>query len=527
MNSFERSQNNDSIADTQRTFRKARRLYEANLRAAKDSRFIRRRPRRGGTGDAQIKARDLWAVRETARDMVQNDVIPAQAMTRLADNLIGNGFRVEPMTSDPVINAELTKRFEQWSKDKTACDIEARRDFHQIEYDLVFQEVMDGDIFSVLTDMGHVQVIEGDRCMSPSHEDKGEGLSPISLGVERNSAGAPVAYWFTNQTVRTTFAQPKDMQRIPRFDQNGLEVVTHLFSPNRFTESRGYSWWHPLMTETGILDDLDFAALLKAQNASSITGIIENEEGADGTFGSLGSEETVVGDDGVERTITKIEPGLLLELKQGKKLTQFTPSITNDKHFEHTKYTLRKVGAAIHVPYLILLMDASDANFSSMRGVMEAIRVTYTRIQNKIVSQFHIPVWKWLVTRWAADMGLDALGMLQSGELFRHKWIRPAWRYLDPLKDVQADKLALDNRLKSPSGLAGERGMDYNDMLAEIIRDNGLAIESAVKMAIKLMDTFKDVDPPITWQDVLRWGTGPGISMTGELQTKEDGDAVS
>ena len=60
----------------------------------------------------------------------------------------------------------------------------------------------------------------------------------------------------------------------------------------------------------------------------------------------------------------------------------------------------------------------------------------------------------------------------------RAQWMPQGWQWVDPLRDVQANVEAINNKLKAPQDVANEMGEDYEDVL--------VSIKAAQDMAAKL-----------------------------------------
>lgn len=505
-------------AEPLRDFAMLKHEYQAGLDAARpdNQRFLRKRYNLGGSGDSQLDPYQLWWVREYARNMHQSDGLPGQTTEKLADSLNGSGFRLHPDTGDKPLDDELTGRWREYIADPLLCDYKQEADFNQRVRLATEQMIRDGDIFAVLLDNGQVQLIEADRCISPIDAKN------ITNGVEL-SAGVPTAYHYSEKTPYGPFSDEK-LKRIPRYNENGLQQVAHIYSPHRVTSNRGYSWWHRVMNEVGMLDDLDFAMLMKAQSAAARSAIIKTEPGAASIDTALGERHTKTGPTNENETWERQRPGMNVELPVGKTVDADMAAVPNPEHIEHVRYILRKVGAAMHTPYVVLMLDASETNFSGWRGAVEASRVTHRRIQMQIIMQMPTPVYKWQLARWLPDLGATARRLWAAGRLTRHRFGLPAQKYIEPLKDAQADSLTLANRLKSPRGLSAERGLDYDDISRETVEDNGRLIEMAIIEAERINAAHSEAN--VDWRTLVRWQLGSGFSVSGQfLEGDENGTA--
>ena len=65
-------------------------------------------------------------------------------------------------------------------------------------------------------------------------------------------------------------------------------------------------------------------------------------------------------------------------------------------------------------------------------------------------------------------------------EFQRIKWIPPKWDWIDPLKDRQAEKLAVDSGFKSRSDVIEAEGYDPEEVDARIKQDQARAAAEGI-----------------------------------------------
>jgi capsid protein len=92
-----------------------------------------------------------------------------------------------------------------------------------------------------------------------------------------------------------------------------------------------------------------------------------------------------------------------------------------------------------------------------------------------MVYQFCRPVWD----RWCELAQIAGL-LEASSDLQNVKWIPQGWAWVDPLKDLQAQKMAVRNGFKSRSEVVSEYGYDAEEIDEEIKKDNARADEMGI-----------------------------------------------
>lgn len=488
---------------------------KADYAAAKPSRFKRVRygllPY-GSNADWHTRVDvDYYTILEQVRDMDRNDVMIGQLVTRAVVNTLQEGLSLEPQTGDPEIDADLRARWAEWAGDPNQCDIRGEATFAQLEYLALRQTLVDGDTLALLLKSGHIQMVEAHRCRRPLSTRLN-----VVHGVLLDDNRKPLEYWLTKDEI-SPLAQVNlvsDIRKYPARDRDGQRIVCHVLDPTRVTQTRGFSALTPCVDCAGMFEDLNFATLVKAQASSCYTIFRERTLDFEGSPApATGADENDPLGDGTSRTVEGISPGMEITGQPGEKLTGFTPNIPNAEFFPHVKLILTLVSINLGTPLVVALLDASETNFSGFRGAVDQARLGYRRNQNWLCERFHEPAYRWKVRQWIADdPALRAVAERRGINLLRHAWHRPAWPYIDPLKDASADLVRQRNALISPRRLQAERGRDWPTQVREIVEDNALAIRTAKQQAKQLNAEFGD-DDPVHWRELISLPTPDGVTV--------------
>lgn len=501
--------------------------YRAGIDAADpNNRFMRRRDGLGGIGDSHIPEMRLWYIRETSRHMCLNDDLPGQMLCRLADNIVQDvGFRLVCNTGDEGLNADLEARNAEWSMDPMQCDFYGERTFRELEWITFYQTAMDGDIFGILVDDGTVQLVEGDRCVTRAAMNTERSYN----GMDFDANGRVLAYHFTKTPggPYTYSMAMGDTRSIAARDSEGLRQVVHSYDPRRITQHRGYPWLLPVMVKAGMLDDLQFAIVVKAQSAAAHAGIIERDQGVPNAPVKFGPRDVVTAATGsgtqTSEVLESIKYGQHTVMPAGYRFKGYSPSIPNSEHFEHVRATIRQIGAAVNMPLEMVLLDASQTNFSGWRGAMDQARMAFRRQQLAQAAKFNSPIHKMNVRRWAPSMGQVARRALSDGTAYRHKWVPPAWPYINPKEDAEAAGIMIAKGLDSPRGVVARRGGDIKDVVRETIEDRSAALRAAIDEVESIEEDTGHVISP--WL-LLGWDTpnnsGP-VAAVDELKNVDSG----
>lgn len=495
--------------------------------AAKQGRFRRRRtgidPMGSGADRHYRNESDFLRIMEYARDMDRNDAIVGQLVDRAVENTNQDGFTVDPKTGDDGLDRELKERFNAWADDPEQCDISGENTFNELA-DAAFRAMLvDGDSFMIGTSDGPLQFIEGHRCRTPSiGADEN-----IVHGVKLNEYRRPLAYYFTKDDIDPIRGVTKKTQFNPPVsagDGDGNRMVFHLANRARITQTRGVSAFAPIFDSMGMFEDLNFAKLVQAQIVSCIAifremsagpGAIPGVTGA----GQYGERTTETRADGSTSITENLAPGIEVTGKPGEKLQGFSPNVPNAEFFTQVKLILQIVGVNLGMPLVMVLLDASETNYSGWRGAVDQAQRGFRRNQTYEVRRIHTPVYRLKASHFAADDPKLAEFHRRLGpKFYAHKWNTPSWPYIDPTKDSMADAFRIQHRLTSPRRVHAERGQDYDQVLAETISDNSKAITAAITAAGLIEAQTKK---PIDFRELLFLAPAMPIApSTGEDESK-------
>lgn len=478
----------------------------ADYSAAKPSRFKRQRSGLlpyGSNNDWSLRVpTDYYSILEQVRDMIRNDVLIGQMIARAAENILGDGPRPDPMTGDRGFDKELRERWREWASSPDEVDAAGEADWDLLCFLVVFQMLADGDIFALLLRDGPIQLVEAHRCRQLT------GIRDnMALGVELNKSRRAVAYHFVPDTLAPMDSgyQLGEGKRYAARDEDGERVVCHVLDRRRTSATRGMSALTPCVDTGGMVDDLVFSTLVQSQVQSCYSIIHELDPSSEltGPLSPTGGTSTINNSDGTQNTTEGLSPGARIQGKPGEKIKGFSPAVPGQNYFPHVKLLISFISVNLGMPLILALLDASETNFSAWRGAIEQAREGFRRIQRVLRSRFLRPVYRWKVRQWLADdeIAKSLIGLGRIKDPLAHKWNRPAFPYIDPLKDAQADSHRLENGLVSPRRLFHEQGQEWAEHVAEMVDDLTLAIVGAKKRALQINQKFPD--DPIGWRDLL------------------------
>jgi len=434
---------------------------------------------------------------ERAREYDRSNMILGQGVNRAVNNALQDGIDPDPDSGDEEVNAVLKDRWWDWGSRPSACDAGRRLTIHQMAWLTCRSVYVDGDILHLLLkERGCLQPIEAHRLVTPNNTTRN-----VVHGVLLDELGGPVEYWIApeSQDRYHSIDRVKDVVKRPAFDENGEPLALHVYHPKRFSQTRGISIFNPIALALGMLDDLHFANLVKAQVAACTTIFRELPESASLIpRAPLGPQEDQEMSDGSTRRVEGLFPGMEIEGRPGEKLIGFTPNVPNPEFFEHSSMILGFIAATLDLPVCVLLLDPTKTNFSGWRGALDQARIGFRKIQEWMINGFYAPVYRWKVRQWLTPVDAESRAFAElvrrtGADPFSVKWPLPRWRYIDPLKDALGDAMRLEKCLSSPRRVAAERGEEWKEIVLEIGEDEKLLWATMALAARELNQEFPEL----------------------------------
>lgn len=499
-----------------RSFSDAKADYDMN----RSSRFVRRRTGVNALGSgADYHFRNqtsYYDAIEQARDMDRNDAVIGILADRRVDNIVQQGFTLDPKTGDKGLDLELYNRWVAETEDADTCDIAGELTWKEIERHACRAESVDGDIIVAGTEDGPFQVIEAHLVQTETTKQD------TFLGVTTDKYGKRTEYHIREETGE--FGQKGESVPIKVRNDQGVRQLFHVYNPKRVTATRGVTQLAPVFAYAGILEDINFANLIKQQAVSCYAIIREQPISSNGAYPSTtgyGNSSTEITGTNETRNIEGVSPGMEIFGNPGEKITGFSPNIPGSSYFEQAKMMLQIIGVNFGLPLCLVLMDGSETNFSGWRGAVDEARKGFVADQINLVRRLNTPAYKWKVSQWVErDSNLKKWATRSGVNITAHNWNLPTWSYIEPVADAQGDAEQLKNCLTSPRRLHAARGKDWEELSEEIVDDNSYAIQIAMSKA-ESINKSNPTQPQVSWRDLL-----PLPMATGQTLALQDPAAI-
>jgi lambda family phage portal protein len=452
------------------------------------------------SADSEIRP-VLKKIRARSRDLSRNNEYVKGYLDLLKTNVVGDkGFslQVKALDSrgmlDQVGNQIIETGWYQWCQ-MGNCTVEGGRSFVDLQKVVIASVARDGECILIKhrgRDFKHsiaYQVLEADQLDVEKSERLPNG-NEIRMGVELNRYKKPVAYYFLSY-------HPGDYdftsQSVSKKHTRVLaENVIHVYDPLRAGQTRGEPWISAAVPALKQLSAYREAAVINARIGASKMGFFTSP-GGDG----------YVPDDTDEQGVPsmEVEPGLFQQLPKGMEFSAFDPTYPNNEFHDFHKSILKGIATGLGISYVSLSNDLESTSYSSIRQGALIERDSYRSMQQFMIDHFVMRVYEnWLTS--AMEMGHISLPMRTFDKFYQASSFRGrAWSWVDPVKEINAAVIGVQNGMLSIHDVATQYGKDAEDLMAELQRDKALAEQFGIKYAFEPYGAKMQPIPPTIAED--------------------------
>lgn len=501
--------------------------------AGKTGRRLRALPTTGQAINAQVTRYGKTIVARS-RYLAANNPYAAMAKEAFVSALVGSGIKPSPLTIIATgRGATPVKTFinTAWRKWTDEADADGLTDFYGLQT-MIGNELFEaGECFVRRRDRRiedglsvpiQFQLLPSEMLDTGHNETLANGRR-IQCGIQFSPIGKREGYWFYRNL-------PGDMATQPMRGNTKYfvpaEQVYHLFRPIRAGQIRGVPHTLAGMVTLAMLDLYDDAELERKRVAALFGAFVKKvaEEGVDEVAPFDDGTGGIVNDNNDAVIDFNLEPGAVIELPEGYDVSFAEPADVGGAYEMFQLRMLLRAAAGFGVPYADMTGDLRQTSYGSIRAGLVAFRRRVEAMQHQVMAfQFCRPVWlAWFNAAMSvrAIEGITAAAYTSAPDLFNLvKWIPPKWEWVDPLKDRQAEKLAVDSGFKPRSDVVEAEGYDPEENDARIKADQ----ERAKQMGLKFVtlkteiiispsdDEFEQEDanaPPKTGADLASHGFG-------------------
>lgn len=407
--------------------------------------------------------KNIPKLRERSRDLYMGAPLASGALKRLRTNVIGPGLKLNAQVDADVLGmtteqadaweTKTEREFELWAE-SIHCDLQRMNNFYQLQQLAFLSYLMSGDVFCLLPikprpNMPYdlrIQLIEADRVNSADDQFTIIGSPRVFNGVEIDKDGEVIAYHISNRHPSSGFDQLERI-RVEKFGaETGRQNILHLVELERPEQRRGVPMLAPVIESMKQLARYSDAELMAAVVNALYSVFITSESGTEtDELGSIPSEDEIDSDN---ETTYELGPGTVHFLGENEKIQEATPGRPNANFDAFVTSMCRQIGAALEIPYEVLLGHFTSSYSASRGALLEAWKMFRMR-REWMASSFCQPIYEEFLSEAIAKGRIDAPGFFADPAIrkaySRAEWNGPSQGQLDPLKEVRAAALRVDN----------------------------------------------------------------------------------
>lgn len=407
----------------------------------------------------RMRARSRWLFKNNqyARKFVrmcQKNIIGAQGITFQA--------KVKKQRGDGLldsINQELKRAWNDWSR-RENCDAAGKMSWQQMQIHAAGQLAIDGEVIMQkvpMPDSPHfyaLKFIDPDQLDHTFMVERLPNGNEIRLGVEVDPNQRPVAYHLWTKHPSEYTDVPKMRIRVP------ADQIIHLYISERVNQTRGVPWAFASMWEMNMLGGYKEAEVTASRMGAAKSLFFKSDKGEEYTGdGDLSAQ--------VQAPVADFSPGMVETLPPGLEPVLIDPTHPNQNYDKFVKESLRGIASGLDVAYHALGNDLENVNFSSIRAGTLDERETWKMLQQFFIDGYHRQVYE----GWMPNAILGGALKLPASGLDQYRdgacWHGRGWDWVDPLKDVQASVLGIQNGLTTITRELAQQGLDIEEILTE------------------------------------------------------------
>lgn len=458
-----------------------------------------------------------YTLRQRSRILCMSSPLAAAAVKTNRTKIIGTGLALKASVDADVLGLTPEKakewqrrteaEFAIWAEKPQACDALALNNFCELQQLAVEGWLMSGDVFPLIKRYDttplmpyslRLHLIEADRISTPnafglggvygSTDGKNEETgNKIFDGVEVDKDGKVVAYHIRNNYPQELSRETTEWKRVLAYgEKTGLPNILHVMEAERPDQYRGVPYLAPVIEPLLQLRRFTESELVAALIQSYFTAWVKttsntseypwNEVGAGGIAGeSIGGPKANISDDDNEY---EMGPGTINILEPDEDVVFGSPNIPTAGFDTFNKSIIKQVGAALELPYDVYMKEF-NSSYSASRGAIVEAWEGFKMKRVWFVNGFCQPIYEMWLSEAVARGRIHAPGFF-TDPLIRAawcgtRWIGPTQGSLDPLREVKAAILMVQNAYKTHSEATRElSGGDFDANVAQLRLENEL-----------------------------------------------------
>lgn len=433
-------------------------------------------------------------LRARAKDLTKNNDYAKAIITQFENNVIGpHGIKLqvraknENGTYDKYANDLIESKWKQWSRAEY-CTMSGTINFTELLTQLYSTLLRDGEYIlrkiyttTKTNPFGFSLEVIDPMDLDDDYTEELKNGNYVIMGVELNQWRKPVAYHFKKRSLRDSVAGYYYTYGAERYRVPASEII-HVFKREFAKQTRGFTHFAQSLLRLKMIEGYEDASLTKARAAAGVMGFFEQPVPEGQKYQGDSTDED-------NNQVLNMQPGTMINLGYGQKFTGFDPDFPHEQFDPFIKANLRAVCAAFGIDAALTFKDIIGATYSSLKAGRTDAQDTYIKEQMRLIEKTCIPVFEAWLERGLMS-GAIALPISKFEKFNAPNFIGRRWKLLEPVKEVQADKLRRDNNWISDTEIISESGRDPEEVFSQIAADNEM------KKNMGLAAAPKTITPP-------------------------------
>lgn len=421
-------------------------------------------------------------VRARARDLERNSDIMNSVLRAYRRNVIGSGWQLQAMTENPKLNDELEQLWKKWCKARN-CDVTATQSLNEILRMAVNRKKVDGGILFVkrYTLDGIIpfklQMIEVDELDGLAMQPNNPGNRVIG-GIEYTNYNRPVGYW-----IRQYGTDGMSMTAPIFIEAND---VIFYYTKTRPSQVREMSDVAPTITRIRDVNEFMTAVSVKERISACLAVFIKKTLPVTG----IGRTGTNADNNGKHEYDGKtLTPGMIKELNAGDEVQVVNPTGQSADATTFVKMQQRLVGAGQGLSYEATSRDMSETNYASARQSSIEDELAYKEDEEQILTILDEIYESFIISCVLAGKVSGAKDFWTNKEVYlNHEWIKSPKKWIDPMKETSATKIALNTGQKTFKETSAENGKDWKKQIDDMAEVNEYAKTKGINLEGVIFD---------------------------------------
>lgn len=438
------------------------------------------------SADSEIR----WALRDIrnrSRDLERNNEYFRRYLQLLRVNVVGeSGFNVQVRGRNPdnsldrAGNNMIEAAWREFAR-MGGATVDGKMSLIDLCNHVITGVARDGEVFLQIVKGNYLrhgialQVIEPDRVDEEKNELSPSGNS-IRMGVELDKqTRRPVSYHvLTYHKGDYDYMLPANERK---YEVIPASEMMHIYKPDRAGQTRGVPWSSAAITSLKMLHGYREAELIAARTGAAKMGFFTSPAGDGFTADGFDDADNTV-------PIYDAEAGSFHQLPAGVDFKAFDPTHPTSAFADFEKSILRGIAGGLGVSYTSLANDLQGTSYSSIRqGALEE-RDFYKTLHRFMIDHFLDPLYRMWLDHTMQFGFIPISGDAKVTKFTQDvNWRGRGFQWVDPLKEMNAAVVGLQNGIISHSDIAANYGRDAEDTFAQIQRDQETADQFGLSMA--------------------------------------------